>query len=555
MTKRTFALALFCVLAIVGSGLAQAPLGTIGIPQPDFATNPNSFSTSLRYDTSGNLYAWDGLNVWAFAAGGGTTQIGSVTAGNSADAGPISFSQDGHTLLLSNGAGGALGGVYNGAFFTMLPTDGTSAPVSGGVPYTGDALALPAASTIPGSSTKYLVYQGSAFTGGPVPVSVSVFDAAAGTNQVIINGEVGATASIAINPTNKRLYVDVGYGSDQGQIYSFSLSQIDSAYTSGTPINFHTGGNLFNPTATGSQNGAGMFFDNNGYLFAGGDGITVFRPNGTICYDQSAGSADGYYDTLTFNPATNEVLKLAPYSTSPSTGALYDAADFEPAFWTKSNGGSWGLSTNWFGKPLTTGAALVFAGSTSGTAVVTLDGNRSASALQFGDSTAAGQYAITSGSTDTLTLGTTASGASISIASGTQMISTPIVLEGDLAVSTSAGTRLDLAGSVNGDTGVSAALYLSGAGQLVLSGTTSLSGVTIAGGTLNLLHPYDLPDGAALTVDSLGAFAAAAVVPSVAPQSVATVPEPSGWAILSATAIVGFMVRRGFRLAPRRQPT
>ena len=30
------------------------------IPAPD----ANAYSTSLRYDSSGNLYAWDGVSVW-----------------------------------------------------------------------------------------------------------------------------------------------------------------------------------------------------------------------------------------------------------------------------------------------------------------------------------------------------------------------------------------------------------------------------------------------------------------------------------------------------------
>ena len=67
-----------------------------------------------------------------------------------------------------------------------------------------------------------------------------------------------------------------------------------------------------------------MFFDNNGYLFSGGDGITVFRPDGTICYDQAA--MRWLLRTLTFDPANNEVLVVPSGS---STGALYHAADLE----------------------------------------------------------------------------------------------------------------------------------------------------------------------------------------------------------------------------------
>ena len=67
-------------------------------------------------------------------AGTGTfTNIGWVPAGNSADAGPISFSQDEQTLLLSNGEGGQLGGSYNGLFFTMSTSGGMGVQVSGSV--------------------------------------------------------------------------------------------------------------------------------------------------------------------------------------------------------------------------------------------------------------------------------------------------------------------------------------------------------------------------------------------------------------------------------------
>ena len=167
----------------------------------------------------------------------------------------------------------------NGAFWTMPVSGGSAAHVAGGgVPYSYDALALPAASTIPRSASKYIVNAGSSdYTSS----SLSIFDASTGTDKVVIANGPGATTSIAINPKNNSLYVGVGYGADVGKIYSFSLSQIDSAYESGTPIDFLSGGVLFDSNGTGSQIGAGMFFDKDGYLFAGGFGFTVFRPDGT----------------------------------------------------------------------------------------------------------------------------------------------------------------------------------------------------------------------------------------------------------------------------------
>jgi hypothetical protein len=320
-----FLTALFFILGSPIYAVAQTPVGTVtGIPVP--ATN--AFSTSLRYDSSGNLYAWNGLSVWKQSGTGSFNNIGSASPGNSADAGPITLSQDGNTLLLSNGAGGALGGADNGLFWTMQASGGSATQIPGsGVPYTGDALALPVASTIPGSNRKYLVYAATDSSG--TSSSLSIFDASTGVNKVVIDNGPGATTSIAVNPANDRVYLGIGFGADAGNIYSFSLNQIDAAYTSSTPIDFRSTGTLFNSLTTGSQSGAGMFFDSNGYLFSGGDGFTVFRPNGTIAYDQPAGSADGFYESLTYDPANNEVLKVAPFSESPSTGTLYNATEFE----------------------------------------------------------------------------------------------------------------------------------------------------------------------------------------------------------------------------------
>ncbi len=544
MTKQTLAMLLFNVMATIGIGRAQPPVGTVSIPVPD--NSASAFQTALRYDLGGDLYAWDGLTVWEQTGGSGSFQsIGSVAAGNQADAGPISFSQDGHTLLLSDGAGGFPPGAYNGVFWTMPVSGGTAVQVSGSVPYAYDALALPAASTIPASSTKYVVYQGNgSYSGG----SVSILDSASGANQPVINNGPGATTSIAINPTNGNVYLGVfSLATYSVNIYSFTLGQIDNAYRTQSPLDFLSAGTLFNPGGTGSQSGGGMFFDNNGYLFSGGDGITVFNSSGAVVYDQPAGSADGYYDSLVFDPLTNGVLKVP---SSSSTAVLYNAGDFEPAIWTNGQGGSWSSAVNWSGRPNTTVAALVFAGSTSGTAVVTLDGNQSAVAVQFGDATAASNYSITAGTGGVLSLGTTANGASISVVSGTHSISASIVLEGNLTVNAAAQTRLEISGDVGQDTGVSAALTLSGGGDLLLSGTNSFtSGVTILGGTLQMLNLDALPDGSSLTIGDPTAFSGALVSAAVSPRETAAVPEPGSLALI----ILGTIGIPAIRLVRRRR--
>jgi autotransporter-associated beta strand protein len=288
-----------------------------------------------------------------------------------------------------------------------------------------------------------------------------------------------------------------------------------------------------------------MFFDNNGYLFSGGDGITVFQPNGTISYDQPS----SVFPTLTYDPANNEVL-VVPYGSS--TGDLYNAADFEPASWTNPKGGTWGLGLNWSGRPLSTVGTLMFAGSTSGTAVVTLDGNQSASALQFGDSSAASRYLINAESGGTLTLGTS-NGTWITVVSGTHSISAPIALAGSVAITPAANTQLTISGNISEspiNSGYS--LNLSGPGTLILSGSNSYTGgTTIDGGMLYVTETNAIPEGTSLTIGAGGVFifdpsAAATQSLEVSQDSPVTVPEPGMLALFAAGGVC-FIARRFLR--------
>ena len=62
---------------------------------------------------------------------------------------------------------------------------------------------------------------------------------------------------------------------------------------------------------------------------------------------------------------------------------------------------------------------------------------------------------------------------------------------------------MNLSGSVSQAPGVSAAITLSGDGQLILSGTNDYTGgTTVSGGTLDVLDSAALPEGTSLTVGS-----------------------------------------------------
>jgi hypothetical protein len=343
-----FGLAVLAGLAsLLVAGLARAsdplPVATLALPAPDV----NAYSTNFRYDSQGVLYAWDGFHVLRYdAANSHFNTIGTVVGGtdangpyNCADAGPINFSADGTEILLGNGGGGQA--------WLNHPTDTWHANRIWSMPILGGQVSTPV-TTIPGhfdfvpvlaglaglgSDAGYFVDQGQ-YAGGVSSSSVSVFDKAKGTNVTVIDHVPGSSASIAVNPQGDRLYVGVGYDpTHRGDIYSFSLSQIASACSSGTPLGF-LGGDFFNPTATNNQSGSGIFFDKDGYLFAGGgEGITCFRPDGTLSKTLAAGDPFSTTTTLVYDPAKDQVLAVVQDwgNGGVQTGAVYNARDFETA--------------------------------------------------------------------------------------------------------------------------------------------------------------------------------------------------------------------------------
>ncbi|MGA2499584.1 MAG: hypothetical protein ABSH20_17745 [Tepidisphaeraceae bacterium] len=322
----------FVSLAMVvaaGSVFADvpAPVGQITLPGPG---NANTFYVSSRYSADGRLYVWDGANV-LYETTPGARPFTSLSPGGvgsgSADTGGINFTSDGSAVVVGNGAGG-LAPVLNpldvspGLIFTIPTAGGSSHTPVAKVNYETDFIPLPTVSTLAGSGQKMLVDAGSADYLSS-SVSIVSLDSGVGTTSgtEVIASIPGAGASLAMDSTN-RLYVCVGYGADQGDIRRFDWSAVQSAFQSNTPLNW-ADGELFNPDSTGNNNGAGMFFDSRGFLFAGGsDGVTVFAPDGVgQTYDLGLG-----YVTLTYNPATDQFFAQS----SGNTVNVYDAAAFVP---------------------------------------------------------------------------------------------------------------------------------------------------------------------------------------------------------------------------------
>ena len=242
-------------------------LATISnLPLP--AANSTGFApSSMRFGPNGQLYAWDGTTIWEQTGSynaGSFNAIGSITAPPStkspfdSDPGPINFSADGRSIVVSEGAGGSdstLPAVdSNGLLFTLPITGGTTITPVGTVRNTFDLVPVPPKSP----TTGYFVDIG---TPG-LNSEVDLFNSSTGADVPILTGIPGASTSLAVtgtNSSNYTLYVGVGFGDQQGQIEAFNVQALFQGLKSGTPLSW-SAGTIVNP-ADGNNSGSGIFVD------------------------------------------------------------------------------------------------------------------------------------------------------------------------------------------------------------------------------------------------------------------------------------------------------
>jgi hypothetical protein len=168
-------------------------------------------------------------------------------------------------------------------------------------------------------------------------------------------------------------------------------------------------------------------------------------------------------------------------SLSPNVGFSYTLTEPSSHGWTQA-GGSWNTSGNWpGGVPNSAGATAAFAtGQTTG-GTVTLDGGKTVGHLVFDN---AGAFTIAAGSGGSLTIDDTgdANGVSpsISVISGSHVISAPVVLANGIAITTTSSGVLTVSGNITGAGG------LTSTGNLTLGGTDNFGDMTIPSGTVTL---------------------------------------------------------------------
>jgi autotransporter-associated beta strand protein/uncharacterized repeat protein (TIGR03803 family) len=207
--------------------------------------------------------------------------------------------------------------------------------------------------------------------------------------------------------------------------------------------------------------------------------------------------------------------------------------------WAVNSGGRWSASGNWTGGVpggSTKDTAVFGPVLTSGTADVTVDGNRGLSSLGLSPAGGA-SYLISASGGSTLTLANVVTGsAAISNGGGNNTIDAPIILASNLNVTATAGSVLTIAEGVS-ESGGSYSVSFSGGGELILSGgDTYTGGTSVLAGTMIVDSSNSLLSGTSLNVGTAAqsVFGRAVSAVSAAESGGAAVPEPSTLAQLGA---------------------
>jgi len=173
--------------------------------------------------------------------------------------------------------------------------------------------------------------------------------------------------------------------------------------------------------------------------------------------------------------------------------------------WPAAASGNWSKSSNWVPAivPNADGAVAVISQATSASVTIVLDMPATVGTLQLGAGSQGGGYSLVANAgSNTLTFSNSSniSPALISIADGTHVINSPVVLAWNLAVASTSSTPWTLsfgtASSIT-DNGNQCTLTLAGAsGTLILSGSNSYTGgTTVSAGLLCINNPSAIGAG------------------------------------------------------------
>ena len=234
--------------------------------------------------------------------------------------------------------------------------------------------------------------------------------------------------------------------------------------------------------------------DTNG-LHLVSESYSVFGNDGSTAYGKSVNLSSN----TALSDLTNRLAVLSALTTV--TDHLPVVADYSftpvgPPNWASSFSGNWSSSGNWTGSvPNAVGAQAAFDATQAVTVI--LDAPQTVGELSLAGSSTTSGYKLAGA---TLTLSNTGGNpAVVTVASGSQTISAPIVLAGNLTINDSGS--LTLSGCVSESGSPGKRLTLAGNGQLILAGTGSYTGgTTVSSGTLAITSASALPSGYAVTI-------------------------------------------------------
>ena len=430
----------------------------------------------------------------ASALGTGTFTISGGTIGNTS----------GHAITLSTNNAQS----WNGDFYFVGPNDlnlGTGTVTLGGnrtVTVTADDLTVggrisggsygltkagAGTLTLTGSST----YRGvTTINGGLLAVNGSL--RSSGSVAVNNTGILGGTGSVGNVVVNAGGTVEPGTGGEG------TLSLTSLSLSTGSVLDYVLG------TGTGHD---GFLAVSGGVSLPGG-GVTLNLTDGGFLtvgtyHLMSYGSLSGTPSTAFTVGVTPPSVAGDHFSFQTETGStnyldLVILASTTSGMWVAPGSGSWATGSNWENSfiPTKEGDTATFGTSIgSNAATVTLDGNRTLSGLTF-NNTLGGSYLIASTDGSTLTLDNGLSAVSLNNNGGNHVISAPVTINSNVAVSAAPGSSLTLSGGFSGNSALS--LSVDGGGAMVLSGTgVQYNGnVNVINGTLQVVNTWTGGPGA-----------------------------------------------------------